>query len=56
MNKVTSKVHQYNSNLRLVFVGARHWATVPKKECTEFKRDLERQLALDPWHCERRGY
>ena len=54
--KVTSKQHQYNSDLRCIFIGSRFWSNVPKKDCAKEMKFLRTQLALDPWYAERRGY
>lgn len=56
MNKVTKKKHWLNSDLMQIFVGERFWANVPKKEAAAAVRELQSQLARDPWYCDRRGY
>lgn len=56
MAKVTVKKNQYNNEVRQLWVDGRLWSTVPAKEATQARRDLESQLARDPWYCERRGY
>lgn len=54
--KVTSKAHPYNGQIRCIFIGDRFWANIPKKDCTKEMQFLRTQLSLDPWYAERRGY